>query len=464
MHDLMDEYALAFPASARLYERAVHSIAGGVTHDSRYFLPFPIAVKRAAGAYKWDADGHRLLDYWMGHGALLLGHSHPAVVEAVQAQAALGTHYGASHELEITWAESIQAMVPTAELVRFVSSGSEATQLALRLARAYTRRPRSLKFSGHFHGWHDEAAAGGGNPSSSGQAGVTEAAEAGTILVPAGDAGIVDKALAGGDIAAVLVEPSGGGWGAVPLSGEFLRELETVCRRHGTLLIFDEVVTGFRVHTGGAQALHQVRPDLTCLAKVMAGGLPGGAVVGRKAVMELLEFRPNQPGWDKESKVAHFGTFNANPLSAAAGIAALRVIRDTDAIGHANSLCRQLIDGFNQVLRRRGVRGLAYGQSSMFHIALGVEGLPEHIVAENSAESALAALPAPLQARLLAAAKGPETQVVRRAMLLEGVDLMRTGGFLSLAHTADDLQRTLQAFDRALVRLADAGQIGECLR
>jgi glutamate-1-semialdehyde 2,1-aminomutase len=172
--------------------------------------------------------------------------------------------------------------------------------------------------------------------------------------------------------------------------------------------------------------------------------------------MELLEFRPKQPGWDKERKVAHFGTFNANPLAAAAGVAALQVIRDTDAIPKADRLCRQLIDGFNDVMHRRGVQGYAYGQSSMFHIALGVEGLPK---TQEGDEKSLAYLPPNLQGRLLAAAKGPETHVVRRAMLLEGVDLMRTGGFLSTAHTDADLEATLSAFDRAVQRLAAAGEL-----
>jgi glutamate-1-semialdehyde 2,1-aminomutase len=459
--DLVARYQKEFPRSARLYERAVSAIAGGITHDSRYFTPFPIAVQRTQGAWKWDVDGHRLLDYWMGHGALLLGHAYPAVVEAVQTQAALGTHYGASHNLEVEWAELIVDALPAADLVRFVNSGSEATQLALRLARSFTGRTRSLKFSGHFHGWHDEAAAGGGNPSAPGQAGITEATEAGAVLVPAGDVSLVEQALKQYDIAAVLVEPSGGGWGAVPLTGEFLRALADVCKQYGTLLIFDEVATGFRVHYGGAQTLHSVHPDLTCLAKVMAGGLPGGAVAGRRDVMELLAFHPDNPGWDKEHKVAHFGTFNANPLSAAAGIAALRSIRENDAIGVANQLCEQLVNELNTVLRQKGVRAFAYGQSSMFHIAFGVDASVSQFAAAG--HDGVNGIPVKLQEQLIQAAKGPQTQVVRRAMLLEGVDLMRTGGFLSSAHTLSEIEYTVEAFKRALDCLAADGELEQLI-
>ncbi len=459
--DLVARYQKEFPRSARLYERAVSAIAGGITHDSRFFTPFPIAVERTQGAWKWDVDGRRLVDYWMGHGSLLLGHAYPAVVEAVSAQASRGTHYGASHELEVEWAEIIIDALPAADLVRFVNSGSEATQLALRLARSYTNRSRSLKFSGHFHGWHDEAAAGGGNPSAPGSAGITEATEAGTILVPAGDVGVVEQALQQHDVAAVLVEPSGGGWGAVPLAGEFLRELARVCKQHGTLLIFDEVATGFRVHYGGAQTLHGIQPDLTCLAKIMAGGLPGGAVAGRRDVMELLAFHPDKPGWDKEHKVAHFGTFNANPLSAAAGIAALRAIRECKAIDVANRLCEQLIAALNDVLRQKGICAFAYGQSSMFHIAFGVD--PAVIRKQVAGGEGLSSMPAQLQDQLIQAAKGPETQTVRRAMLLEGVDLMRTGGFLSSAHTTADLEYTVAAFKRALEHLAAAGELARLI-
>lgn len=457
MNQLDADYERSFAESGRHHARAVSVIAGGVTHDSRFFTPFPVVVRRSQGAYKWDLDGHRLLDYWMGHGSLLLGHAHPDVVAAVAHQMGLGSHYGASHRLEVDWAELITAMVPSAELVRFVSSGSEATQLALRLARAYTGRPRSLKFSGHFHGWHDEAVAGGreSGTATAGTAGVARVADSDTVLIPSGSLERVAQVLAGGDVAAVLIEPSGGAWGAVPVSGEFLRGLESLCRQHGTLLIFDEVVTGFRVGPGGAQELHKVMPDLTCFAKVVAGGLPGGAIVGRREVMQLMEYRPEDPVWNQTRKVAHFGTFNANPLSAAAGVATLRIIQGGECIKRADGLCRQLIDALNDVLRRMGMRGMVYGQSSMFHIALGVEPWHDDGWTDISAKD----ISPELQEQLFRAAKGPETHPIRRAMLLEGVDLMRTGGFLSPAHTADGLEFTARSLRRALERLAAAGYL-----
>lgn len=452
MSTLEEDYNSLFPASRQLYERACLAIAGGVTHDSRYFTPFPPAISHASGAYKWELSGQRLLDYWMGHGALLLGHAHPVVVDAVASQATRGTHYGAAHELEVEWAELIQAMMPGAELVRFVSSGSEATQLAMRLARAYTGRRRILKFAGHFHGWHDDAVAGGGNPTAPGLAGLSQRAQDDTLLIPSGQLDLVATALEAGDIAAVLVEPSGGSWGAVPLAAEFLNGLHSLTQKHHTLLIFDEVITGFRVATGGAQAAFAWKPDITCLAKIMAGGLPGGAVVGKREVMQLLEFRQD-PLWNKQRKVAHFGTFNANPLSAAAGVAALRLIQDGEPIKMANRLCEHLVTLINNVLQATGVCGVAYNQASMFHIALGVPHLPS--IKDVS--------PA-IQQQLLIAAKGPQTQLLRRAMLLEGVDLMRTGGFISAAHTSDNIEQTASALSKALQRLVKEGHISQLVR
>ena len=452
MSKLEEEYSLRYPASQQLYKRACRAIAGGVPHDSRYFTPFPPAISRASGAYKWELGGERLLDYWMGHGALLLGHAHPKIVEAVVSQASKGTHYGAEHVLQVEWAELIQSMMPAAELVRFVSSGSEATQLAIRLARAYTGRRRILKFAGHFHGWHDEAVAGGSNPAAPSLAGLSQRAEEDTILVPVGQLEMVELALETGDIAAIMVEPSGGSWGAVPLSPEFLEGLRGLTHKYKTLLVFDEVITGFRVDTGGAQAAFAWKPDITCLAKIMAGGLPGGAVVGKRAVMELLEFRQDAK-WNQQRKVAHFGTFNANPLSSAAGVATLRLIQSGEPIKVANALCDQLVAAINDVLHSFGVCGVAYNQASMFHIALGVPSLPTG--SEVTPE---------IQQQLLVAAKGRQTQLLRQAMLLEGVDLMRTGGFVSAAHTADNIEQTVTAFSRALLRLATDGYLPQLVR
>ena len=312
-------YEAEFPNSRKLFEQAKSLFPDGVTHDLRRLEPFPIYIERAQGACKWDVDGHRLIDYWAGHGALLLGHSHPAVVEAVQRQMGKSTHPGACHELEIKWGQYVQRLVPSAEKMRFVSSGTEATLMALRLARIFTGRPKLLKFAGHFHGWHDFVIPAADVPHDGLVPGVPPAVAADTVVVLPNDLAAVEKALARDpQIGCVILEPTGGHFGAVPIRGDFLRALRELTSKQNKLLIFDEVITGFRVHPGGAQGHYGISPDLTTLAKVLAGGLPGGCLAGRADVLASLEFRAGKP------KMKHPGTFNANPLSAAAGIAANR--------------------------------------------------------------------------------------------------------------------------------------------
>jgi len=445
---LIDQaFAARFSRSMELFSAAQALMPAGITHDARWMEPFPVFVERAAGAYKWTVDGHRLIDYWMGHGALMLGHSHPEVNAAVAAQLERGTHYGASHPLELEWARLVQSMVPGAERVRFVNSGTEATQLAMRLARAHTGRPRVAKFVGHFHGWHDEAVSGYKGPYGvTATTGVPQAVLAATVALPMGDARALRQTLAAGDVAALIVEPSGGGWGAIPMDRDFLLVVREETERAGTLLIFDEVITGFRLAPGGAQEYYGVRADLVCLGKIVAGGLPGAAVAGRADVMAYLEYR--DPEWNRTKKIAHQGTFNANPLTAAAGVATLKLLADGEAIGRANAACAALGRGLNEALLASGVKGCVYWQSSMFHIALGLDASPQ------SDGAPPAGVDPGLLERL---AKGPETMALRKAMLLEGVDLMRSGGFVSAVHTEDDVAETVAAFSRALRRMKEAG-------
>jgi glutamate-1-semialdehyde 2,1-aminomutase len=316
---LVDEWAAANRRSRELHEDARRVLPGGLAHDVRRADPFPLAVARARGARKWDVDGHELVCYVMGHGALLLGHAHPAVVEAIRAQARVALHPGACHELERAWAAEVVRLVPSAERVRFTSSGTEATMLALQVARAFTGRPRLVKLVGHFHGWHDWAAFGVDPPFARPATPGIPAAVANLVSVLPPELPAVERTLAAGDVAAVMLEPSGAAWGAVPLPEGFLAGVRALCDEHGAVLVFDEVVTGFRWSPGGAQELAGVVPDLTALAKVLAGGMPGGALAGRAEVMEVLAFRR-----EGETKVSHPGTHNAHPVSAAAGIATLR--------------------------------------------------------------------------------------------------------------------------------------------
>jgi glutamate-1-semialdehyde 2,1-aminomutase len=433
-------YRARHPKSEALAERARRAIPGGITHDIRHLTPFPVYIARAAGTRKWDVDGHEYIDYWMGHGALFLGHCHPVVVDAVQRQMARGTHLGASHELEVRWAELVNQLVPCAELTRFTMSGTEATHLAMRVARAFTGRPRIVKLAGHFHGWHDGAVAAVNPPYEVPlSAGVPGATIDQVIVCPANDVKAVQGALGRGDIAAVILEPAGGQAGTTPTIPGYLAELRTVTTRHGALLIFDEVITGFRYAPGGAQEYFGVTPDLTTLAKIVAGGLPGGALSGRREVMAMIAFR-GDPDWDRSERVAHAGTFNANPLSAAAAIATLELCADASLQARANKAGEELRRALAEAMRRMGVPGTCYGEASIYHVSF--EGKP-----------GLAGFDRPR--------KGALYHLLRCALLNEGVDCSMNHGWVSALHTNEDIERTIQAYERALRAMLVDGAFGK---
>ncbi len=445
---ITDEYMQKYPQSHQLYQAAQALLPGGVTHMARTFDPFPLYIDKCVGAHKWDVDGHRYIDYWLGHGAMLLGHAHPAVVEAIQEQASRGTHAGGNTRLEMEWARLIIDLVPCAEGVKFTSSGTEATLLALRAARAYTGKSKIIKFEGHFHGWHDYVMCGVVPPYDTPMsAGIPEAIQALVILVPFNDHAALTEALdSSDDIAAVIAEPGGSYDDTVPANPAFLTSLRQETARRGVVLIFDEVVTGFRYSVGGCQEYFNVLPDLTTLAKVMAGGLNGGAVVGRNEIMEIFEPKAD-PTWNRYHMVPHPGTFNANPLSAAAGIAALNLIATGEPTKQAQEMADMLIHGVNAVLARRGVPGCAYGRASIFKTYIGAEA-PRltHFDFSNVKEDTQTLMHGP-----------PVTGILRQGMLLNGVDLMRVAGFVSAAHTSDIIEETVQAFERTLTRMQQEG-------
>jgi len=451
-----EQYIAEHPQSRELYQRGRAAMPGGIAHDIRYAKPFPIYIEQALGSKKWDVDGHEIIDYTMGHGALLLGHSHPEIVDAVVAQMRKGTHYGAGHRLEVEWAEWIHRLVPSAERVKFTSAGTEATMLALRLARAYTGRDKILKFAGHFHGWHDYAVPGNSPPFDQAPPGVPKAVLDTVVVAPSNDLDFVERALAEADhdIAAVILEPSGASYATVPLPDGFLARLREITARHDVVLIFDEVVTGFRWSPGGVQGLTGIIPDMTTMAKIVAGGLPGGAVAGRGAIMELLEFK-DDPVWNRTRKVQHPGTYNANPLSAVAGVTALRLVSDPAVQRGADRLADNLKRGFNEAFLRHDLPGFAYGESSIINTIVGTrypsqlptdlrhpEGVPASVLKGRGSEKLLMTL--------------------RAGMMLEGMDLWHgAGAVLSIAHTDEDIMRTVEAFDRVLARMKAEGLFSE---
>ena len=428
---ILDEYTRLHPGSAALYQESLQTFPSGVTHDVRFLQPFPIYVDRARGSRKWDVDGNEYVDY--------------EITAAVIEQAQKGTHYGANHRLELEWGKLVRQIVPSAEEVRFTSSGTEATLMAIRLARAYTGRDRILKFDQHFHGWHD-AVVGTRAPESDNPhaAGVPAGTAGNTISVPQNDIAIVEEKLAAGDVAAVILDPTGASWGTLPLRAGFLAALRETTRRHDTVLIFDEVVTGFRVAPGGAQQRYGVTPDVTTLAKILAGGLPGGDVAGKADIISMLEIR-NDSAWNAERRVQHPGTFNANPLSAAAGAAMLRLVATGEHHRHADALNARLVPALNAVIERESVAGSVYGLASYFHIALGQDApRPSGGIEWTWDDGHPSPEGPPRMSQAL-------TMSLKRAMLNHGIDLMGgSGGFTSGVHTDEDIDRTVKAFEASV--------------
>jgi glutamate-1-semialdehyde 2,1-aminomutase len=441
---IREQYQQEFGASAALFERARAVIAGGITHDGRYLRPFPVYIARARGSHKWDVQGREYIDYWMGHGALLLGHGHPAVVKAIQEQAADGLHYGGCHDLEVRWAEMICRIVPCADRVRFTNSGSEATHLAGRLARAWTGRSKIVKLEGHFHGWHDNLLVAVDPPFAvSPSLGVPAELSAHVLTCPQNDLAAVRVLLDRGDVAGVMLEPSGASFGTIPIRPEYLTSLRQLTAERRVALIFDEVVTGFRYAPGGAQEYYGVTPDLAAFGKIVSGGLTAGAVCGTGEILDLIAYTDDAER-NRLRRVSHRGTFSASPIVAAAGIACLELVADGKAIAEANRLGAELRQGFNRVIDRHGLPMAAYGDLSSYHVCLDHGG----VVASAARFDPLA-----LDPTVLKGAKPELVHAFRIAMLLAGVDTMRETGFTSSAHTGLDVELTIDAFDKALTRL-----------
>jgi glutamate-1-semialdehyde 2,1-aminomutase len=446
-----EQFRLAHPRSEALFRQAKAAIAGGLSHDIRHLRPFPIYVDRAGGSRKWDVDGHELIDYWVGHGALFLGHANPTVQQAVGSQLGRGTHYGACHELEVRWAEAVLKLMPRAERVRFVGSGTEATLLAIRLARAATGKDKIVKFEGHFHGWHDYAVAAVRPPFDRPiSAGVPQGVLAGLLICPPNDWDAFVALTSGrDDIAGVILEPGGGSSGTIPTDRGFLARLREFTRAQGMVLIFDEVITGFRFAPGGAQQRYEIYADLTTLAKILAGGLPGGAVVGGAVIMDQLAFRDDSV-WNREDRVAHAGTFNANPLSAAAGIATLEQLADGQAQAKADRAGEILRAGIAEVIETLGVDAYVYGESSIVNLFLGPG---RHGLDVGRPDSRL-------DHRLLMGHPNPEAyHMLRCALILHGVDLPLFHGWISAAHSDEDLEKTIRAFEAALRLMQGEGPL-----
>ena len=449
---IVNEYCRRTPTSARLARQGRDIFPSGITHDARHAHPHPIYVERAEGSHKWDVDGHRYVDYSGGHGAMLLGHGHPKVVEAVQEQIRKGTHYAACHQIELRWGQLIQQMVPCAQRIRLTSSGTEATLLALRLARAHTGKTAILRFTGHYHGWHDHVAFGvrshfDGTPTP----GVLPEIARQTVMAPAWDFERTRQIIESrDDLAAAIIEPTGSTFGQAPVAPEFLESLRRITAERGIVLIFDEVISGFRCSPGGAQAVLGITPDMTTLGKIVGGSMPGAAVVGAKPILDLLDFEHAER--TGQEKIAHHGTFNATPISGAAAIATLEIVRNTDVCERANNTAHRLRARVNEVIGDARVPWISYGTFSGFHIFLN----PHHLeITADQIESGRCdhfTLTAPVRSSF--------ATKLRLGMLVHGVDMLPwPGGLVSAVHTDNDLDQTARALAQTIRMLRDEGEI-----
>ena len=415
-----------YEKSSRLYQKSQEYIPGGVNSPVRAFKSVgmePVFIQKAQGSHIFDVDGNEYIDYVGSWGPMILGHSHPAVIEKVQSILLNGTSFGAPTAYELELAEIICDMVPSVEMVRLVNSGTEATMSAARLARAYTGRDKIIKFEGCYHGHGDSflikagsGAATLGHPSSPG---VTKASASDTLIAVFNDIESVKKLFEQypGKIAALIIEPVAGNMGVVTPGENFLNQLRQLCDTHKSVLIFDEVMTGFRLAEGGAQELYSITPDLTTMGKVIGGGFPIGAYGGKKEIMELIA--PSGP-------VYQAGTLSGNPVAVTAGTATLEILRKEQVIDKINRLSRQFAEGMKSIISSLPLRYQCRGSMGTLFFREG---------AVNN----------------FAAAAGSNTVLYAeffKRMLDKGVYLAPSqfeASFISCAHTQDDIDLTLSA-------------------
>jgi glutamate-1-semialdehyde 2,1-aminomutase len=441
MDDLVEDYIRTHKGSEKLHDRAMKSFAAdGTTHFARVLDPFRPYIIHAMGSRKWDVDGNEYIDYIMGHGALILGHSHPAIVEAVQQQMAKGTHFGENHELEVEWAELIKGMMPMAERVAFFTCGQEANMIAIRLSRIFTGRRKVLRFEENFHGWADELI-------HEGSAGIL--ADEVTII-PFNDLNRVEEELATGDYAVLLTEGGGAFMnGRVPIEVDFVKALPDLTKKYGTVWVIDEVVTGFRDAPGGWQSVVVVTPDLTTLGKCVGGGLPVGAVVGRADIMGA--FSPKIP---HERRVVHSGTWNANPLVCSAGIAACKLYQDGEPQKRARERADHLRREGNKVLKERDISGCLYSRT-IVHLYLGpIEYEPPNDTMPPTKDVR----------KLINPELAPVLTRLGIHLLQRGIGAFDRGLFvLSAAHAREDIAQTVGALADSLDAMIAEGSLGKDL-
>ncbi|MDW8294529.1 MAG: glutamate-1-semialdehyde 2,1-aminomutase [Aquificaceae bacterium] len=422
--------------NSELFQRAKSLMPGGVSSPVRAFKAVggePILVARAQGSRLWDVEGKEYIDFLMSWGPLILGHAHPAVVNAVSEQAQKGLSYGLTNIHEITLAELVVSSMPSVEMVRFVSSGTEATMSAIRLARGYTGRRYVVKFDGCYHGHGDALLVSAGSGVATlgipGTPGVPEEVARLTLVVPYNDVEALKEVFKryGEEIACVIVEPVAGNMGVVLPKEGFLEAIRDITRSYGALVICDEVITNFRLSKGGAQELFDRDPDITCMGKIIGGGMPLGAYGGRREVMEKVA---------PEGPVYQAGTLSGNPLSMVAGIATLRELFRLNPYEELERLTKKLTSGIGEVLSRKGIAHRINQIASMFTIFFTEKEVYDYQTAKSSDRE--------LFGRFF------------RSLLKEGVLIPPAqfeAWFLSTAHTEEDIDLALERIERAVASL-----------
>ena len=446
----LERFIASHQKSKELTERSFRVSRG--LHSDAIFTTAPyIYVTHAKGSRKWDVDENEYIDYVMGFGTLLLGHTHPTMVEAVTKQIVKGTHYGAENELELEWAELICQLIPAAERVEFMLSGSESNMLIAALARAYTGRKKILKFAEQYFGWADGLLPGIAPPYDKPFAGhippISEDAVAeGTVVISCNDEAAMERALAREDIAALFLEGGGANCGRIGMLPELVYKARQLTRKYGTLLVIDEVISGFRWSPGGYQAAIGVTPDISALAKLNSGGIPGGAAVcGRADIMELLWLKPGEVEWNRHRHVIHRGTWNGNPLTAAAAVAMLKIVAKGEVQKTAEARAKRLVEGMNREIGKRGVEACAHNATSAVHIFIGKCQKCDRAICLDCAKS----MPAEL------------AYALNRHLLLNGVHFHRgTLGLVSAVHSEEDIDQTIAAFGTAFDGMIAEGFIG----
>jgi glutamate-1-semialdehyde 2,1-aminomutase len=404
---------------------------GGVNSPVRAFEPYPFFTRSAKGSRLTDVDGREYIDYCLGYGPLILGHANAEVIGAVRAQLGRGTLYGTPSEQEVLFAEQIRQCVPSAEMVRLVSTGTEATMSAIRAARGFTGKKKIIKFEGCYHGAHDyvlvKAGSGATTFGMPDSLGVPEETVRNTIVVPFNDVEAFEMAVKKEreSLAAVIVEPVMGNIGVVTPKERYLEALRELTETYGVVLIFDEVITGFRLGLGGAQEYYGVEPDLTTLGKILGGGFPLAAYAGREEIMRMIA---------PSGKVYQAGTYSGNPVSVAAGLATLKILRGRKGFySELEQKCVKLIKGLETVAGDLGLKVQVNRVGSMFQMFLTGEPVTDYASAKK--------------------ADNKKFMVMHAKLLGRGVFIPPSQYetcFISAAHTSDDVEKTVESFRRAL--------------